>query len=237
LGFSAKKGNMALTMFPFFIFDKNYLTVQSSPNTLNKVLLVCLLCLLSVAESFAQEVQKEVNVRANLESVLQLNIDPDAKVEFGIKEINDNLFMVTQYPEPVMFSVESTNNWNLSISTNSKYFSGTADSSLKMPVGFIGYTIESYGTNWDNGDYSNIINFTKDTLVPLSTERTLVLKNGRRNNMGGINQNFFIIKWRFLDEQTAMNIKKQSNFDLTDDNFKVGLKLTLIENLTIDSPK
>lgn len=184
-----------------------------------------------------QEGYTNVKVKVNLESVLQLNIDPDAKIEFRIKEINDNLFQVTQYPEPVMFSIEATNNWNLSIASSSAYFIGTNDSSLKIPVGFMSYTIESYGTNWDNGDFSNIINFTKDTLFQLTAEKTSVLKNGRRNNVGGYKQNFFIIKWVFPDENTALDIRKQSKFNMTDDNFKVGLKLTLIENLTIVTPE
>lgn len=185
---------------------------------------------------FAQD-EKWLEVQFNtvLESILQLNIDPDAHVEFGIKEINDNLFQITEYPEPVMFSIEATNNWNLTISASAEYFTGSGDSSLRIPVDFIGYTIESYGTNWDNGDFSNIINLTKDTLYPLETERRLVLKNGRRNNIGGNKQNFFIIRWNFFDENEQMNIKKMSNFNMTDDTFKVGLVLTLAENLTIDA--
>ncbi|HEY9113525.1 MAG TPA: hypothetical protein VIN10_02420 [Bacteroidales bacterium] len=201
------------------------------------LLFISIAFLLLRSNSVCAQDEKWLEVRFNtvLESILQLNIDPDAHVEFGIKEINDNLFQITEYPEPVMFSIEATNNWNLTISASAEYFSGAGDSSLRIPVDFIGYTIESYGTNWDNGDFSNIINLTKDTLYPLETERRLVLKNGRRNNIGGNKQNFFIIRWNFFDENEQMNIKKMSNFNMTDDTFKVGLVLTLAENLTIDA--
>lgn len=206
---------------------------------LNRPYLTILLAaiVLFLPESIFSQEEKWFEVKFNgaLESVLQLNIDPDAHVEFGIKEINDNLFQITDYPEPVMFSIDATNNWNLVISASADYFSGANDSSLKIPVNFIGYTIESYGTNWDNGDFSNIINLTKDTLYPLETERRLVLKNGRRNNLGGNQQNFFIIRWDFFEETEQMNIKKMSHFNMADDTFKVGLKLTLAENLTIDT--
>ena len=43
----------------------------------------------------------ETRVEAKLESVLILNIDPGANIEFGIKEINDNLFQVTKNPDDV----------------------------------------------------------------------------------------------------------------------------------------
>jgi len=201
------------------------------------ILVFLIATILLLPKSILSQDEKWIEIRFNsvLESILQLNIDPDAHVEFGIKEINDNLFQITEYPEPVMFSIDATNNWNLTISASADYFSGSGDSSLKIPVSFIGYTIESYGTNWDNGDFSNIINLTKDTIYPLETERRLVLKNGRRNNIGGNKQNFFIIRWNFFDENDQMNIKKMSRFNIADDTFKVGLKLTLAENLTIDA--
>jgi len=180
---------------------------------------------------------QNVNFKSVFESVLQLNIDPDAKVEFGMREINDNLFQITNYPEPVMFSIDATCNWSLTFATSAQYFSGANDSSLRIPVDFMGYTIESYGTNWDNGNFSNIINLTKDTIFPLSEERRLVLKNGRRNNIGGGNQNFFIIRWNFFDNTDQINISKFSHFEMTDDSFSVGLKLTLAENLAIDPTK
>lgn len=202
------------------------------------LILVSAIMILPVKITFSQnEDWRDINFNTNFESVLQLNIDPNAKVEFGMREINDNLFQVTSYPEPVMFSIDATMNWNLTFATSSEYFSGVNDSSLKIAVDFMGYTIESYGTNWDNGNFSNIINLTKDTLFPLSDERRLVLKNGRRNNIGSSQQNFFIIKWNFFDETEHINMNKFSNLKMTDDNFNVGLKLTLSENLTIDSSK
>jgi len=192
--------------------------------------------LLPVKTTFSQDEKwNDVNFKADLESILQLNIDPDAKVEFGMREINDNLFQITSYPEPVMFSVDATMNWNLTFATSSEYFTGENDSSLQISVDFMGYTIESYGSNWDNGNFSNIINLTKDTLFPLTSERCLVLKNGRRNNIGGSQQNFFIIRWRFFDDTDQIDMNKFSNMKMANDVFKVGLKLTLSENLTIDS--
>jgi len=46
----------------------------------------------------AQEIDIETRVEAKLESVLILNIDPNANIEFGIKEINDNLYQITKNP-------------------------------------------------------------------------------------------------------------------------------------------
>jgi hypothetical protein len=202
------------------------------------IVLLTFIMLLNANSLLSQdESWNDVNFKAVFESVLQLNIDPDAKVEFGMREINDNLFQITNYPEPVMFSVDATSNWSLTFATSAQFFSGVNDSSLKIPVDFMGYTIESYGTNWDNGNFSNIINLTKDTIIPLSEERRLVLKNGRRNNIGGSNQNFFIIRWNFFDNTDQINISKFSNFEMTDDSFSVGLRLTLAENLAIDPNK
>ena len=117
----------------------------------------------------------ETRVDAKLETVLVLNIDPDANIEFGIKEINDNLYQITKNPDDINFSVESTGNWNLSISATDQYFSGVNDSSQKIPVDFIGYYIENKGNNWDNGLFSNIANKSKDTLLALTTKETTIL--------------------------------------------------------------
>lgn len=202
------------------------------------VVLFVVIITLKPCISYSQsESWSDVNFSSIFESILQLNIDPDAKVEFGLREINDNLFQITEYPEPVMFSIDATMNWSLAFATTTQYFSGVNDSSLKIPVDFMGYTIESYGTNWDNGNFSNIINLTKDTVFPLSTEKRLVLKNGRRNNIGGSKQNFFIIRWNFFEDTDKVLLDKFSHPKMTDDYFNVGLKLTLTENLAIDPTK
>ena len=73
----------------------------------------------------AQDKPREVNATVVLEPMLQLNIAPDVQVEFGLMEVNEDLYHVTKEPEDVMFSVESTTNWNLSISSEHPYFSGT----------------------------------------------------------------------------------------------------------------
>jgi hypothetical protein len=206
--------------------------------TTNKYIFAILAALIILQPKLSNsqsESWQNVSFNSFFESILQLNIDPDAKVEFGMREINDKLFQITSYPEPVMFSIDATCNWSLTFATSAKYFSGVNDSSLKIPVDFMGYTIESYGTNWDNGDFSNIINLSKDTIFPLSEERRLVLKNGRRNNIGGSHQNFFIIRWNFFNDTDKVNISKFSRPEMTDDSFIVGLKLTLTENIAINA--
>ncbi len=178
----------------------------------------------------AQEIDMVTGVEAKLESVLILNIDPDATIEFGIKEINDNLYQVTKNPDDVNFSVEATGNWNLSISATDSYFSGINDSSQKIPVDFIGYFIENKGTNWDNGLFSNIANKTKDTLLALTTKETTILINGRRNNIGGADNNSFVLRWKFIYENDLTKMKKFSRFQIKDDYYVGGFYITLSES-------
>ncbi len=181
---------------------------------------------------FAQQIDLETRIEAKLESVLILNIDPNVKIEFGIKEVNDNLYQITKDPEDVNFSVEATGNWNLSISATGDYFKGTNDSSLKIPVDFIGYYIENKGINWDNGLFSNIANKSKDTLLPLTSEETLILINGRRNNIGSAKNNSFVLRWKFIYEDELTKMKKFSNFKIKDDYYTGGFYITLSESLT-----
>lgn len=178
----------------------------------------------------AQEMDMETRVEANLESVLILNMDPEANIEFGIKEINDNLYQVTKTPDDVNFSVEATGNWNLSISATEPYFSGINDSSQKIPIDFIGYYIENKGTNWDNGLFSNIANKSKDTLLALTTKETTILINGRRNNIGGADNNSFVLRWKFIYEDEITKMKKFSRFKIKDGYYVGGFYVTLSES-------
>jgi len=180
----------------------------------------------------AQEIDIETRVEAKLESVLILNIDPNANIEFGIKEINDNLYQITKNPDDVNFSIESTGNWNLSISAIDQYFNGINDTSQKIPVDFIGYYIENKGENWDNGLFSNIANKSKDTLLPLTTKETMILINGKRNNIGGSDNNSFVLRWKFIYEDEITKMKEFSNLKIKDDYYIGGFYITLSESMT-----
>lgn len=196
-----------------------------------KYLLLNALIIISGWSLNAQELPREISVHVVLEPMLQLNVLPKLELEFGILEINDDLYHVTKRPEDVMFSVESTTNWNLSISTDNPYFVNEEKPDHKIPVDFIGYNIENMGTNWDNGSFSNIINMTKDTVLELAPERRTVLKNGRRNNMGSADMNSFIIHWKMMFENDALKMKSYAHYFLADERFKVNIQLTLSETL------
>lgn len=181
--------------------------------------------------ALAQDIPHQVYLSVTLEPMLRLNIQPNLELEFGIMEINDDLYHVTKEPEDVMFSIEATTSWNLAISTETPYFAGENDPQKKIPVEFVGYNVENLGTNWDNGAFSNIINLSKDTILELSDQRTNVLTNGRRNNLGGADKNSFIIHWKLLWETDAIRLKNYVNEFMTDERFKTNVRLTLSESL------
>ena len=196
-----------------------------------KYLITLSLILMSLI-SVAQETNLEMNMEARLEPVLILNIDPDTKIEFGIRKVNDNLYEITKKPNDVNFNVESTGNWNLSISAAKPYFTDINDSTKKIPVDFLGYTIENRGNNWDNGIFSHIANRSKDTILPLKHEKTLVLTNGRRNNIGGHSRNSFILRWKFIFEDELSKMAEFSNLSIEDGYYVDGFYITLSESKT-----
>lgn len=185
----------------------------------------------------AQESQFETQFEAKLESVLVLNIKPETLIEFGVKKVNDNLYQISKPPEDVYFSVESTSNWNLSISTEGDFFKGKKDSTQKIPVEFLGYSIENRGDNWDNGLFSNITNKAKDTVISLSPNENMVLVNGSRNNIGGSAENAFILRWQFNFEDEVSKAKRFSRMDVEDDYFTGRFYLTLSECEPVNSSK
>ena len=194
---------------------------------------IFLLLLLSLAfAADAQETNLEMSMEARLEPVLILNIDPDAKIEFGIKKVNDNLYEITKKPDDINFSVESTGNWNLSISAAEPYFTDITDSTKKIPVDFLGYTIQNRGNNWDNGIFSHIANRSKDTILPLKPEKTLVLINGRKNNIGGHSRNSFVLRWKFIFEDELSKMARFSNLSIQDGYYVDGFYITLSESKT-----
>jgi len=189
-----------------------------------------LLILLTFSRLSAQETPMLISTEARLDNVLILKMTPERYVEFGIKKINENLYQITKQPDDVIFSVESTGSWNLSISSAEPYFTGKNDSTHKVPVDFLGLYVENTGTNWDNGLFSNMANATKDTIVYLAPEKTSLLESGVRGNIGGSMQNSFILRWKFFYEDDALKIRKFSDFDINDDNYRVGYFITLSES-------
>lgn len=200
-------------------------------------LLALLLLLLTASLVGAQENNMEIRFDSRLESILNLNMDPEANIEFGLRQISDELYQVTKSPEDVNFSIESTGSWNLSISAIDPYFKGTSDSSQKIPLDFIGFTIESLGSNWDNGLFSNTANLTKDTVLTLSVDKITVLTNGKRGNVGGSDKNAFVIRWKFTYEEEARKIKRFAGMKIKDDYYAGKFFITLSESQTPWKPE
>ena len=194
------------------------------------IFLTGLLILLPFVHLMAQDVPLQINTEAKLENVLLLKITPDMRVEFGIKKINEELYQITKQPDDVMFSVESTGNWDLSISSITPYFTGVNDTTHKVPVDFIGLYVENTGTNWDNGLFSNMANITKDTVVYLTPERTKLLESGVRGNIGSSVNNSFILRWKFFFEDEVLKLRKFSDYAIEDDIYTVGFYITLSES-------
>lgn len=195
---------------------------------------VALIQMLTFTRLAAQETPMLINTEARLDNVLMLRMTPEKYVEFGIKKINENLYQITKQPDDVMFSIESTGPWNLSISAVDKYFTGREDTTHKIPVNFMGLYVENTGTNWDNGLFSNMANATKDTVVYLSTEKINLLESGVKGNIGGANENSFILRWKFFYEDEVLRTKKFTDYNINDDMYKVGYFITLSEN-TVNS--
>ncbi len=191
-------------------------------------MLSCLLMLNYIMQAQTNPIM--INMEARLETVLILNIEPNTHCDFSIKKVNDDLYQITKQPDDVLFSVESTGNWNLSINATNPYFKGFSDSTRRIPVNFVGFYVENRGTNWDNGLFSNIANATKDTIIYLSPEKTMLLENGVRNNIGGAAQNSFILRWQFFYENDALKLRRFHDFDIMDDNYGVGFMITLSES-------
>jgi len=177
-----------------------------------------------------QQFQQETGVEARLESMLILNIDPEIKIDFGISEVSDHLYQITSPPDDVNFSVESTGNWNLSITASEPYFTGVNDPTQKIPVDFVGFYIENKGNNWDNGLFSDIANRTKDTVLSLSDDRKMVMTNGNQNNIGGAEKNSFVLRWKFIFEDDAAKVRKFAEMDIQDDHFVGRFYITLSES-------
>ncbi len=185
----------------------------------------------SAAALTAQETHMGIKFDSKLESVLILNIDPEARVEFEVEEVNENLYQITQPPDDINFSVEATGNWNLSISAANPYFVGTNDTTKKIPVDFLGFTIQSIGTNWDNGLFSNMANLSKDTVLPLTHDKITVLTNGRQGNAGGSDQNSFVLRWHFVFEQEPGKIHQFSQMNLKNEYYTGNFYLILTESM------
>jgi len=194
-------------------------------HTKNTGLILTLLLISSLLSS--QDFYLESHIEARLESMLILNVDPQVRIEFGITRVNDNLYQITKYPDDIPFSVESTENWTISVAATEPHFRGVSDPSQTIPIDFISFYIENRGRNWDNGPFSNIANRTKDTLISLSGEKTVVLVDGRKNNIGGSSRNSFVLRWKFNFERDQSKMREFSNLNIEEDQFIGHFYITL----------
>jgi hypothetical protein len=94
----------------------------------------------------------------------------------------------------------------------------------------VSYYIENKGTNWDNGLFSNIANRTKDTALSLSNKKTMVLVNGKKNNIGGAEENAFVLRWElgFMNDQIKM--EDFSKLKIKEGYYTAGFFLTLTKS-------
>lgn len=198
-------------------------------HTKNTGLLLTLLLISSLLSS--QDFYLESHIEARLESMLILNVDPQVMIEFGITRVNDNLYQITKYPDDIPFSVESTGNWTLSVAASEPYFRSVNDPSQTIPIDFISFYIENRGRNWDNGPFSHIANRTKDSLINLTNDKTVVLVNGQKNNIGGSNRNSFVLRWKFNFEREQSKMREFSNLNIEDEDQFIGhFYITLSES-------
>lgn len=191
--------------------------------------IILLLSLAPVAK--AQETPFLIHTEARLDNVLILKITEDQFVEFGIRKINEDLYHITQQPDDILFSIESTANWDLAISAADDHFTGRDDSTRRVPLDFLGFQIENRGSNWDNGLFSNMANATKDTVVYLTPQITTLLASGLQGNIGGSNANSFVLRWKFFYEDEALRTRRYNKLDIEDDNYAVRFYITLTESM------
>ncbi|MDZ7743771.1 MAG: hypothetical protein U5Q03_19060 [Bacteroidota bacterium] len=111
------------------------------------------------------------------------------------------------------------------------------DTSQKIPVDFLGYYIENMGKHWDNGLFSNMANSTKDTLIALKAEERLLLINGNKGNIGGAEDNSFVLRWQFLFEGDTAKFIRLKGLDVKDDYYTGRFYLTLSESQARGSSK
>jgi hypothetical protein len=160
-------------------------------------LLVGMIGLLSVNTTFSQvDDRAVVPVSVTLNSILRLNIESGGNVEFNFNTLNqyqNGITNSTQYDTKL--SIASSVDWNLKMGAEdgSLVQTDSVGTGTNMPLGYIGYEINSTGTG---SNYTIPSDGTVEPLQQLSTiaDGSEQIQNSG-GNAGGIGANQFTVHW------------------------------------------
>jgi len=171
---------------------------------------------------------KEVTVNANLNSILDLNMDPEITVTFEFIQIDQGNFMIVNRNEQIMFSVESTANWRLEYAAAETAFQGWYDPSNQVELNNVGVRIQCMGSHQDNG--VNLINHTQNGAVALGSRKSVLLEKGIQSNIGDATANTFLLTWEIGTRSGNMNQMSIIFQNVSEDIYMVNVDFTLTED-------
>jgi hypothetical protein len=140
---------------------------------------------------------------------IDINIVSGNSIEFVFNTIEKYVNGIMDEGQSTYIRIGCITDWKLEFSADQAMFYGTDNPTHQMELNNVGITIQSTGTNQDDG--SNILNYAKNLPVALASSDALVLTKGSGTNKGYGIKNSFIINWEMGTRRGNMN--SQSIFE------------------------
>ncbi|TKG96287.1 hypothetical protein EYV94_03250 [Puteibacter caeruleilacunae] len=178
---------------------------------------------MSASAQVAKQDAKTINLTANLNTTIALNMSGD--IVFDFNTLTDYKQGLGSYEGAYVStgSVSSTNNWNL-------YFKATKDfkhanGKDKMPLNNVGLTAKFEGSN-------GIKNYADNSTIALSKSEQVILgHDGSNMNAGDHDTNGFKIYWEMGTKGKGMNGKSIFEQDLKKGTYNTEVEFTAREIL------
>ncbi|TKG94179.1 hypothetical protein EYV94_12900 [Puteibacter caeruleilacunae] len=192
--------------------------------TLRTLIAVVLVAVVGTASAqVAQQDQQTINLTANLNTTIALNLSGDIVFDFNTLDDYKNGLGTYEGSYVSTGSVSSTNNWNLYFKAT-KDFKHSNDKDV-MPLDNVGLTAKFTGTN-------EIENYADKKTIALSKSEQVILgHDGSNMNAGDHDTNGFNIYWEMGTQGKGMIKKSIFEQDLKKGTYTTEVQFTAREIL------
>jgi hypothetical protein len=156
---------------------------------------------------------------------LALNIVSGYSIEFVFDEIDEYIYGIMNAGQSTFIRIGAIYDWKLQFKADQIMFYGTFDPSHQMELNNVGVTVNSIGTNLDDG--TNIINYAKTAPIALESNDVTLLTKGSLSNKGYGIENTFTLDWEMGTRNGNMNQTRMLDQLIPADTYTLNIILTL----------
>mgnify|MGYP000937801565 CR=1 FL=1 len=156
---------------------------------------------------------------------LVINIVTGYSIQFVFDEIDEYINGIQNAGQSTFIRIGAIYDWKLQFKADQDMFYGTFDPAHQMELNNVGVTVNSIGTNLDDG--THILNYAKAAPLALEYTDVTLLTKGTLSNKGYGIENTFTLDWEMGTRNGNMNQTRMLDQLIPADSYTLNIILTL----------